>query len=171
MLLQAPVAADQAEMNKTAQPWDSLFDSSPDPGEKVGWGEDRESSSYSLAYFPVFVYSYEQESYDFTYSFELEDLQSSSHDFSETPEGVHNYLSSYDYGYSFGYTTNDDFSYNYTDTVEDTKKKDMLGPDDVRSFTTMDVRVVFIHTRSNHVFLPGFVNCLYCSCVGYKLPT
>lgn len=89
------------------------------------WGEDDESS-YSYAYFPTYVYSYEQVSYDFNHSFDLEELfESYSYEL----------VDPFELGESFDFSFSHSFSHSYSYGMEIYAPE----PNDVFSVTSMDV--------------------------------
>ncbi|CAM9697614.1 unnamed protein product, partial [Hapterophycus canaliculatus] len=93
-----------------------------------------DESGEGTMYHPTYVYSYEQESYDFSYGFELEDLDSYSFEFvdtaSEAGMGSSMYSSSFSYSFNHG-----DYSY----SLEGGRESERVPPNAVQSVTSMDV--------------------------------
>lgn len=97
------------------------------PTEEPAIAEDAREGTYR----PAHVFSYEQESYDFSYSFELEDLESYSYEFidSTSEEGATSYSHAYSYSTSY--------SYQFREEVGN----EPPPPGAVQSVTSMDVSV------------------------------
>lgn len=106
-----------------------------------------DESGEANTYHPTYVYSYEQESYGFSYGFELEDLGSYSFEFVDTApeEGEASPMHSYSFSYSFEYGDHSHsygYSYEYGDysySLGGGRATERIPPNAVQSVTSMDV--------------------------------